>query len=71
MRSYFPAYDLSNGDTAWRFGDLAIHRGYERAKYDAEWIRDRVPGIPDNCVLLTTFKAFQNALKEIEESVNI
>jgi hypothetical protein len=67
IRSFIPGYDISNGDTAWRFGDLAIRRGYETALRDAEWIRDRVPGIPETCTLLVTLKAFLQALEECKQ----
>lgn len=63
-KSFVPDYDISNGLTAWRFGDLAIAKGYRTAVWYAELIRDRVPGIPPNSTLLTTFSAYQQAEKE-------
>jgi hypothetical protein len=64
-KSFLPDYDITNGLTAWRFGDLAISKGYDNAVWYAELIRDRVPGIPPDCNLLTTFSAFRAAEAQI------
>lgn len=66
LHSFWPNYDVSNGLTAWRFGDLAIKKGFEKAVWYAEFIRDRVDGISPDCTLLSTFRDFKKA----EESLN-
>jgi hypothetical protein len=62
-RSFWPAYDVHNGYTAWRFSDLCRRLGYERAQDIAEKIcvtwRDQV-GSPDT-ELDKTYQQFLKA----------
>ena len=56
--AYRPDYDVHNGDTAWRFSDYCRRHGYTDGRYWTEHIMNRVPWIPEDCTLFTTFFAF-------------
>lgn len=64
--NYLPPYSIAQGITAWRFSDLVKRKGYDQARWWAEFVRDRVGGLPDNTALLTTFAAFCAAEQQQE-----
>lgn len=49
------------GFTACKFGELCAWKGYKEARWLTEFMLDRVPDLPQDCLLFTTFRAFQEA----------
>jgi hypothetical protein len=65
---YLPPYSIAQGITAWRFSDLVRRKGYDQARWWAEFVRDRVGGLPEGTNLLTTFAAFCAAEQQQENA---
>lgn len=67
-KTFRPDYDVHNGDTAWRFSDYCRRHGYQEGRRWTEHIIQRVPDVPENCTLFTTYRAFQHAETQENET---
>lgn len=46
------------GYTACKFSELCAWKGYNNARWMTEFMLERVPDLPQDCLLFTTFRAF-------------
>lgn len=60
--NFQPKYDVENGYSAWKFGDLCRRISYEEAHSITERMLQWEVA-PADCLLFTTYRAFQEAEK--------
>lgn len=58
--------DYLDGHCHRKFTDLCAWKGYESARWLTEHMLTRVPGLPGDCLLFTTFMAFLVAERQTQ-----